>query len=117
MNIILIPIPIFITIFLLFIIFANKKTTKKLDYYSNAQQDNKINYPLWLYKKYSSCDEYTCNDNSVKLMPSSAPNIFAKTNSHQNIDTEYLINPDTFCSNPSNAWKRPCPNYWLFEEK
>lgn len=36
------------------------------------------------------------------------------TDSLQNIDPAYLLEPEKFCAIESNKWKRPCPNYWTF---
>ena len=86
----------------------------KKDVY-NDKRDNKINYPLWLHNKYGSCNATGCNDHSIVTVPSGNMS-FAKTDSNQNISAEYLNNPPLFCADAKNAWKKPCPNYWLFPE-
>ena len=50
---------------------------------------------------------------SNRIMPSNKIIEFAApANSLQNIDPDYLDNPEQFCS--MYKWKRPCPNYWTF---
>jgi hypothetical protein len=80
----------------------------------NDKRDNKINYPLWMRNKYGHCTATGCNDGGI-VVPSNNIKL-ASTDSNQNVSTEYLNDPTNFCADIKNAWKKPCPNYWLFPE-
>ena len=112
---------IFILILAVFAIltYYYRKYKHHNDYYSNIQniyddkRDNIINYPLWLRNKYG---EFIDGNNNVISFTAYPDITHARTDSHQNVSEEYLKNPDVFCANEKNAWKRPCPNYWINPE-
>jgi hypothetical protein len=101
----------FIVILLIFTLFVYKHK----DGYKNIQGNNVNNYPLWMHNNVKVKGKF---EDEVKIEVKANSNIsqLAKTDSHQNISEDYLQNPNTFCAQRSNAWKRPCPNYWLFPE-